>query len=490
MVKIISTISPQTEKLQGIDVGRINCAFGSKNEITKLAKKIRNLWGCQLLMDLPINRKKIRTNNFSPKELFRLTKEIKPHFVALSYVKSHLDVENFRRNFQGTAVKIVSKIETREALDDLDKIIAYSDVIMIDRGDLARAIGIEKLSHAQKRIVKKCNEQGKLVIVATEFLLSMINNSEPTKSEVVDIANAISDGADFIMLSEETAVGKYSQHSVDVIKKIIGELEDKYKVILLSAGTSASLGALTANHHTCLVDIGDTTILEEQLNALSSCNINTEDIIIATGKGDAVIRDFVYRKLKKTDINISYNPWYESSNMLVTMWLAKEFIRRGFIVIYGDVVFEPEILRKIMKNPNDIVLGVEKKSCDEEDEKICVKGEKMILPKKYASLSFPKHKCISKSEAYGEFIGIAKFNRWSAGLLVNEMENIIREGNLWTYLMEAFEHLVSQGCNLNIENIHGLLWNDNDTIYDLKKTKEKIIPGIRKRYSDQKHDAK
>jgi len=482
MVKVISTISPQTEKLRGINVGRINCAFGSKEQIRKLAKKIKSLWKYQLLLDLPINRQKIRTNNLSPEELLRLTREIKPHFVALSYVKSHLDVENFRKNFLETNIKIVSKIETREALHDLDKIIAYSDVIMIDRGDLARAIGIEKLSHAQKRIVKKCNEQGKLVIVATEFLLSMLNNSEPTKSEVVDIANAISDGADFIMLSEETAVGKYSQHSVDVIKKIISELEDKYKVILLSAGTSASLGALTANHHTCLVDIGGTTILEQQLNALSLCNINTEDIIIATGKGDAVIRDFVHKKLKKTDINISYNPWYESSNMLVTIWLAKEFLRRGFIVIYGDVVFEPEILKKIIKNPNDIVLGVEKKACDEEDEKICVKRNKMVLPKKYDSLPFPKHKCISKSEAYGEFIGIAKFNRWSAGLLVNEMDNIIREGNLWTYLMEAFEHLVSKGYSLDVENIRGFLWNDNDTIYDLRKTKEKIIPGIRKKY--------
>ena len=125
----------------------------------------------------------------------------------MSYVKSHRDVENFKKHFEGTDIKIVSKIEAAEALQDLDRIILFSDAIMIDRGDLAISIGIEKLHQAQKRIVRKCNELGKQVIVATEFLLSMVDKSEPTKSEVVDIANAISDGADFIMLSEETAIG-------------------------------------------------------------------------------------------------------------------------------------------------------------------------------------------------------------------------------------------------------------------------------------------
>lgn len=482
MVKIISTISPQTQMLKGIDVGRINCAFGPREEIIHLAKKIKNSWKCALLLDLPINRKKVRTNDLSTTKLIELTRHIKPDYAALSYVKSHRDVEDFRKHFSGTDIKIVSKIETAQALEELDKIIAFSDALMIDRGDLAVSIGIEKLPQAQKRIVRKCNDQGKLVIVATEFLLSMVDSSEPTKSEVVDIANAISDGADFIMLSEETAIGKFSQHSVDVIKRIIDELEDKYKVILLSAGTSAGMGALTANYHTCLVDIGGITILEQQLRALKDCNINAEDIIIATGKGDVVIRDFVYNKLNKPDIKLAYNPWYETTNMLVTIWLAREFIRKGFIVIYGDVVFESEILRRIIRNQSDIVLGVEKKFCDEEDEKICVKDNLMTLSKHYQRLPFPRHKCIPPEEAYGEFIGIAKFNRWGATLLINEMDDIIRQAKTWTYLMEAFEHLVLNAHRLSIEDITGLIWNDNDSIHDLKVTKEKIMPKINKKY--------
>ncbi len=479
MAKIISTISPKTKRLQGIDVGRINCAFGPKEEIAQLAKKIKEAWGIKLLLDLPINRKKVRTNNLSPEELINMAKQVRPDFVALSYVKSHHDVENFKKHFLGTPIKVVSKIEAKEALDDLDRIILFSDCIMIDRGDLADAIGIEKLLHAQKRIVRKCNEFGKQVIVATEFLMSMVNDSKPTKSEVVDIANAISDGADFVMLSEETAVGNYSQHSVDVMRRIINGLEDKYKVVVLSAGISAAMGSLTANQHTCLVDIGGTTILEEQLKAFKACNIEDEDIVIGTGKGDQAIRDFVHNKLKKTDIEFVYNPWFENSNMLVTIWLAREFIRKGFIVVYGDVIFSPEILKKIIKNPNDIVLGVQKKPCDEEDEKICVQDGRMALSKKYDSLPFPKHKCIPQNETYGEFIGMAKFNRWGASVLVNEMDRIMRYGNPKIYLMEAFEHLVSKGYPLNIEDIGLLPWSDNDTIYDLKITKEKILPRIK-----------
>jgi choline kinase len=82
---------------------------------------------------------------------------------------------------------------------------------------------------------------------------------------------------------------------------------------------------------------------------------------------------------------------------------------------------------------------------------------------------------------YGEFIGVAKFNRWGAAVLINEMDRIIREGNPWTFLVEAFEHLASKGYHLSIENIKGLLWSDNDTMQDLKITREKILPAIKKK---------
>lgn len=478
MVKIISTISPKTAKLNGIDVGRINCAFGSRGEIVTLARKIKQEWSLTLLLDLPINRKKIRTNTMSPRELIDMAKDVNPDYVALSYVKSESDVRDFKNNFSGTAIKVVSKVEAKEALDDLDGIISASDAVMIDRGDLAVAIGMEKLHREQKRIIRKCNEMNKKVIVATEFLMSMMDKNAPTKSEIVDISNAISDGADFVMLSEETAIGNYSQHSVDVMRKIINELEDKYKVILLSAGASAGM----RDYHSCLIDLGGTTILQEQLKAISACNINEEDIIICTGKGDAALREFVHGKFGKVDIEFVYNPWYENSNMLVTLWLAREFMRKGALVVYGDVLFEAGILQRVIKNDNDIVLAVEKKACDAEDEKVCVKDMRMVLSARYDKLVFPKHKTIPADEAYGEFIGIAKFSRWAANILINEIDEMIRKQDLKNYLVEAFEHLVKKGYTLTIEDIGRLLWSDNDTPSDLKITAEKILPRLQSKY--------
>ncbi|MFC1646041.1 pyruvate kinase [Candidatus Omnitrophota bacterium] len=479
MVKIISTISPKTKRLNGIDICRINLAFGSKNEIISLANKTKNMWGYPILLDLPIKREKKRTNNLSFQEMISLTKQINPDYVALSYVKSHEEMNEFRNYFIDSDIKVIAKIETAEAMKDLDKIITFSDIVMIDRGDLASALGIGKLSYAQKRIIRLCNKEGKKVIVATEFLLSMVEKSFPTKSEVVDISNAISDGADFIMLSEETAIGKYSQHAVDVIKKIIRELEDKYKILILSAGPSLAMGQLTSEYHTSLIDIGGITILEMQLKALEECGIPDENVFIATGKGHDIVFDYVNKKLKKTSINFVYNPWYASSNMLVTLWLAREYIRKGFLVVYGDVIFDTKILRKIIKNQKDIVLCVEKKLCDKEDEKICVRDDAMVLPHSYKNLPFPKHKNMPLNEAFGEFIGIAKFNRRGATILINEMDEMIRQNNLWAYLMEAFEHLTLRGHRLFIEEVDGLLWNDNDTINDLERTKE-ILKFIKK----------
>ena len=348
---------------------------------------------------------------------------------------------------------------------------------MIDRGDLASSIGIEMLARVQKRIVRKCNESGKEVIIATEMLMSMQHNQEPTKAEVLDIANAISDGADYLMLSEETASGNFPQHAVDVLKRLINELGDNYRVIILSAGENPLLGGLAPDFHTSLVDIGGRTILECQLEALRKNGIHDEDIIIATGKGEAYIRE----KIKGTDIKTIFNPWYDSTNMLATVWLARELIRNGFIVIYGDIVFEPAVLRKLLDNKQGIVLAAEEKKCDEDDEKICARNGRMVLHPDYENLPEPRHKCMPVGDAFGEFIGMAKFNRQGTAFLCAEMDEIMRSRDYHSYLVTVFERLASKGVKLAVEKVNGLLWSDNDTIYDLKNTRENIYPGIKEK---------
>lgn len=143
----------------------------------------------------------------------------KVDFVALSFVRTAKDVEKLRsliKAQKGTQA-IVSKIETQEAVDNIDDIINVSDAVMVARGDLAIEIGAVKVPSVQKMIINKCNEVGKPVIVATQMLESMIHAPVPTRAEVSDVANAIFDGADAVMLSEETALGSFAKEAVAVM---------------------------------------------------------------------------------------------------------------------------------------------------------------------------------------------------------------------------------------------------------------------------------
>lgn len=123
-------------------------------------------------------------------------------------------------------IKIISKIENQEGVDNIDEILENSYGIMIARGDLGIEISSEKLPKIQRQIIKKCIEQKKPVIVATQMLHTMIKNPRPTRAEVSDIANAIYSGTDAIMLSGETTIGKYPFESVKIMTKIAKEIEE------------------------------------------------------------------------------------------------------------------------------------------------------------------------------------------------------------------------------------------------------------------------
>ncbi len=148
-------------------------------------------------------------------------------FVALSFVRRASDITDLRKilNDAKSGAHIIAKIETPEALDCIDEIIEASDGIMIARGDLAIEIPAEEVPLVQKLIISKCNAVGKPVITATQMLESMIKNPVPTRAEVSDIANAIIDGTDAIMLSEETTLGDFPIESVKVMTKVALRVE-------------------------------------------------------------------------------------------------------------------------------------------------------------------------------------------------------------------------------------------------------------------------
>ncbi|MBI2907697.1 MAG: pyruvate kinase [Chloroflexi bacterium] len=147
--------------------------------------------------------------------------------VALSFVREAGDIDKARDFIRrkGHDTPIIAKIEKKEALERIDEIIGAADGVMVARGDLGVEVPIEKVPLAQKEIIRKCNSAGKPVIVATQMLESMIGAPSPTRAEVTDVANAIIDGADAVMLSAETAIGRYPLQSVRMMVRIAHEVD-------------------------------------------------------------------------------------------------------------------------------------------------------------------------------------------------------------------------------------------------------------------------
>jgi len=174
---------------------------------------------------------KLSTESFTEKDrrdiLFALKHRI--DFIALSFVRSANDVVKLREwlKSQGAVRPIIAKIEKKEAINNFDEILEVSDGIMIARGDLGVELPPQDVPVLQKEIIKKCNCIGKVVITATQMLESMIHNPVPTRAEASDVANAVWDGTDVVMLSGETSVGKFPVETVKMMNDIIRNAEEK-----------------------------------------------------------------------------------------------------------------------------------------------------------------------------------------------------------------------------------------------------------------------
>ncbi len=185
----------------------------------------------------------------------------KVDYIALSFVRFGRDIRRLREiiESQNSKAKIVAKIEMLEALENLEEIIRLSDVVMVARGDLAVEVGQSRLPGFQKKIIQLCNQLGKPVITATQMLDSMVENPRPTRAEITDVANAVLDGTDALMLSAESASGQYPFKAIQTMHEIIVEVErneeEYYKISLeneflsvpSAIGASASLSALKLN---------------------------------------------------------------------------------------------------------------------------------------------------------------------------------------------------------------------------------------------------
>jgi len=160
-------------------------------------------------------------------EFLNLGLKLEVDFIAQSFVRNSYDIEKIKRVISGkkSHAMVIAKIEKLEAVENFDSILNSADAVMVARGDLGIEMDPEEIPHIQKRIIKKANISGKPVITATQMLDSMMRNPRPTRAEVSDVANAIIDGSDSVMLSGETAVGKYPLESLKMMVKIINKTE-------------------------------------------------------------------------------------------------------------------------------------------------------------------------------------------------------------------------------------------------------------------------
>jgi len=189
---------------KGVNIPEARLEFGGKPEAGGLASYSQS----------HISRKDMQDISFC--------EEHGVEYIAQSFVRTKNDILDVRRLLKsGSRCRIIAKIENREGIKNIDEIIRASDGIMIARGDMGVSLPIYEIPVIQKMIIKKCNRAGKFVITATQMLESMTENPRPTRAEVTDVANAIIDGADFVMLSAESAVGKYPVETVAMMNNII-----------------------------------------------------------------------------------------------------------------------------------------------------------------------------------------------------------------------------------------------------------------------------
>jgi len=196
-------------------------------------------------------------------------------WIALSFITSERDVMQAKKAIQskGADIPVIAKIERAEAVENIKKIIRVSDGIMIARGDLGVELPVEEIPIIQKRIIELCNSSGKPVITATQMLSSMVLQPNPTRAEVTDVANAVLDGSDAVMLSEETAVGKYPVKAVRIMSRIIERAETLYPYLRKyeTATVNESIAHSTAE---ISMEIGAEAIVTFTRTGMSAINVS------------------------------------------------------------------------------------------------------------------------------------------------------------------------------------------------------------------------
>ncbi len=248
--QIVATIGPASGSVEVLrellkhqmDVARLNFSWGSHddhrvyiNNIRQAAQEINKR--VPIIQDLSGPREQeTQGHHFDENKSILTEKDLKDlafgveqkvDYVAMSYVGSANDIIKLREEMDklGTRIPIIAKIERKVAIDNFDSILAETDAVMIARGDMGNEIPLEQIPFVQEEITKKCKAAKKPVITATQMMLTMVENDKPSRAEISDIVEAILDGSDAVMLSEESARGKHPIEAVEYMERAIAEAE-------------------------------------------------------------------------------------------------------------------------------------------------------------------------------------------------------------------------------------------------------------------------
>lgn len=265
-------------------------------------------------------------------------------FIAASFIRSAKDVLEIRKILEsngGDDIKIISKIENLEGVQNIDEIIDVSDGIMVARGDMGVELDEEDIPLVQKDIIRKCNLKGKFVITATQMLDSMIRNPRPTRAEVTDVANAILDGSSAIMLSGETAAGNYPVKSCEMMRKIAVKIEDSldYKILVDSTNDEHEINitnSIAKATREAALDLDAKVIIAATTSGLTARNISKfkpKSPIIAATTNEKVRRQLAIEwgvyPIRATLASSIDDLFYESINILKNI----KFVKEGELVI-------------------------------------------------------------------------------------------------------------------------------------------------------------
>lgn len=308
-----------------IDDGRIELKVISTNRVDKVTAKV--VTGGKISdnkgVNLPDTKTTVPALTEKDKKDLKFAIANGANWIALSFVRSPQDVLELKKIIgkKNSYMKVMAKIEKPEALKDLDEIIKVSDGVMIARGDLAVEVAQERMPLIQKDIILKCIRYAKPVVVATQMMDSMIEHPNPTRAEITDVANAVLDGADAVMLSGETSTGKHPIKVIQVMEKILTNIEHDgmiYDKGLRADRTSPTYisDAICYNAARISGELGARVIIGMTFSGYTAFMLSSyrpkADIFIFTENRDLLntlsmcwgVRAFYYNKFVGTDTSI------------------------------------------------------------------------------------------------------------------------------------------------------------------------------------------